>query len=66
MGHVAFALYPARIRGDSLGRFRLSTLMLLIVFAALGFAMVVHYRQAARRAVELQRRQMKKCDGGGV
>jgi hypothetical protein len=34
-------------------RFRLSTL-LLIVLAALGIALVVHYRRAARREVELQ------------
>jgi hypothetical protein len=37
-------------------RFRLSTLMLLIVLAALGIALVVHYRRAARREVELQAR----------
>jgi hypothetical protein len=35
---------------------RLSTLMLLIVLAALGLAMVVHYRRAARRELELQAR----------
>ena len=39
-----------------MGRFRLSTLMLLIVLAALGIAMVVHYRRAARREVEFQGR----------
>ena len=37
-------------------RFRLSTLMLLIVLAALGLALVVEYRRAARRMVELQAR----------
>jgi len=37
-------------------RFRLSTLMLLIVLAALSIALVVHYRRAARREVELQAR----------
>ena len=37
-------------------RFRLSTLMLLIMLAALGIAVVVHYRRAARREVELQAR----------
>ena len=30
--------------------------MLLIVLAALGIALVVHYRRAARREVELQAR----------
>jgi hypothetical protein len=35
-------------------RFRLSTLMLLIVIAALGVAVVVQQRRAARREVELQ------------
>jgi Tfp pilus assembly protein PilV len=33
-------------------RFRLSTLMLLIVVAALGFTLVVLQRQAARREAE--------------
>ena len=37
-------------------RFRLSTLMLLVVLAALGIALVVQYRRAARREVELQAR----------
>ena len=37
-------------------RCRLSTLMLLIVLAALGIALVEHYRRAARRQVELQAR----------
>jgi uncharacterized membrane protein YfcA len=37
-------------------RCRLSTLMLLIVLAALGIALVEHYRRAGRRAVELQAR----------
>jgi hypothetical protein len=35
-------------------RFRLSTLMLLIVIAALGTALVVQHRQAARREAELR------------
>lgn len=34
-------------------RCRLSTLLLLVVLAALGLAMVVEYRQAARRMSEL-------------
>jgi type II secretory pathway pseudopilin PulG len=37
-------------------RFRLSTLMLLIVIAALGVALVVQQRRAARREAELQAR----------
>jgi hypothetical protein len=37
-------------------RFRLTTLMLLIVLAALGIALVVHYRRAAHREVELRAR----------
>lgn len=37
-------------------RLRLSTMMLLIVLAALGLALVVEYRRAARREVELQAR----------
>ena len=37
-------------------RFRLSTLMLLIVLAALGLALVVEYRRAARREAELYAR----------
>jgi hypothetical protein len=35
-------------------RFRLSTLMLLVVIAALGIALVVQYRRYARREAELQ------------
>jgi hypothetical protein len=35
-------------------RFRLSTLMLLVVIAALGIALVVQQRRAARREAELQ------------
>jgi cell division protein FtsB len=35
-------------------RFRLSTLMLLIVFAAVFIAQVVQYREAVRRKAELQ------------
>jgi hypothetical protein len=37
-------------------RFRLSTLMLLIVIAALSFALVVQHHRAARREAELQAR----------
>jgi hypothetical protein len=37
-------------------RFRLSTLMLLIVIAALSVALVVQQRRAARREAELQAR----------
>jgi hypothetical protein len=37
-------------------RFRLSTLMLLIALAALGIALVVHYRRAARREAEWKAR----------
>jgi hypothetical protein len=35
-------------------RFRLSTLVLLVVIAALSFALVVQERRAARREAELQ------------
>ncbi len=38
-------------------RCRLSTLLLLIVLAALGLAMVVDYLQAPRRMSELKDRQ---------
>ena len=41
-------------------RFRLSTLMLLIVIAALGIVMVVQQRRAARREAELQARLAEK------
>ncbi len=37
-------------------RFRLSTLMLLIMIAALGVALAVQQRRAARREAELQAR----------
>jgi hypothetical protein len=37
-------------------RFRLSTLMLLVVITALGVALVVQERRAARREAELQAR----------
>jgi type II secretory pathway pseudopilin PulG len=37
-------------------RFRLSTLMLLIVIAALGIALAVQQRRTARREAELQAR----------
>ena len=37
-------------------RFRLGTLMLLIVIAALGIGLVVQQRRAARREAELQAR----------
>jgi hypothetical protein len=37
-------------------RFRLSTLMLLVVIAALGVALVVQHRRAARREAELEAR----------
>jgi hypothetical protein len=43
-------------RGDAMRRFRLSTLMLLIVIAALCVALVVQERRAARREAELQAR----------
>jgi hypothetical protein len=39
-------------------RFRLSTLMLLIVIAALGIALVVQHGRAALREADLQRVQM--------
>jgi hypothetical protein len=42
------ARHDALSRGDAMIRCRLSTL-LLVVLAALGLAMVVEYRQAARR-----------------
>ncbi|HEV3338944.1 MAG TPA: hypothetical protein VG125_01265 [Pirellulales bacterium] len=35
-------------------RFRLSTLMLLVVIAALGIGLVVEHQRAARREAELQ------------
>lgn len=37
-------------------RFRLGTLMLLIMLMAMGLALAVEYRRAARREVELQAR----------
>jgi hypothetical protein len=40
-------------------RFRLSTLMLLIVIAALGIGLLVQQRRAAQREVELQARLAK-------
>jgi hypothetical protein len=40
-------------------RFRLSTLMLLIVIAAMGIGLVVQQRRAAHREVELQARLAK-------
>ena len=40
-------------------RFRLSTLMLLVVISALGIGLVVQRRRAARREVELQARLAK-------
>jgi hypothetical protein len=43
-------------------RFRLSTLMLLIVIAALGVALVVQQRRAARHVAELQA-QLAEMDG---
>jgi hypothetical protein len=42
------------MRGDAMKRFRLSTLMLLIVIAALSIALAVQERRAARREVKLQ------------
>ena len=39
-------------RGDAIFRCRLSTLLLLVVLAALGLAMVAEYRQADRRMSE--------------
>jgi hypothetical protein len=42
------------MRGDAMKRFRLSTLMLLIVIAALSIALVVLERRAARREEKLQ------------
>lgn len=44
-------------------RFRLSTLMLLIVIAALIVALAVQHHRAARREVELQREFDKKTYG---
>lgn len=41
-------------------RFRMSTLMLVIVIAALGVAMVVQERRAARREAELRARLAEK------
>lgn len=37
-------------------RFRMSTLMLLIVIAALGIALMLEHRRASRREAELQAR----------
>jgi hypothetical protein len=45
--------HACRIRGGTMGRFRLSTLMLLTVIAALSLALVVQQQQAARREAEL-------------
>src|SRR4051812_4191783 len=42
-------------RGDAMFRCRLSTLLLLVVLAALGLAMVAEYRQADRRMSEHRR-----------
>jgi hypothetical protein len=42
------------MRGDAMKRFRLSTLMLVIVIAALSIALAVQERRAARREVKLQ------------
>jgi hypothetical protein len=41
-------------------RFRLSTLLLLIVIAALGFALAVQYQGAARREAQL-RAELGQC-----
>ncbi|WP_165252458.1 hypothetical protein [Paludisphaera soli] len=49
--------HDASSRGDVMIRCRLSTLLLLIVLAALGLAMVVDYLQAPRRMSELKDRQ---------
>jgi hypothetical protein len=42
--------------GGAMKRFRLSTLMLLIVIVALGTALMVQHHRAARREAELQAR----------
>ena len=42
------------MRGDAMKRFRLSTLMLLIVIAALSIALAFQERRAARREVKIQ------------
>ena len=42
--------------GDAVKRFRLSTLLLLIVIAALSLALVAQERRAARREADLQLR----------
>ncbi|KAJ3059207.1 hypothetical protein HK102_010100 [Quaeritorhiza haematococci] len=49
--------HDASSRGDVMIRCRLSTLLLLIVLAALGLAMVVEYLQAPRRMSALKDRQ---------
>jgi hypothetical protein len=43
-------------RRDTTGRFRLSTLMLLIVIAALSMALIARHRLATRREAELEAR----------
>jgi hypothetical protein len=43
-----------RISGDAMKRFRLGTLMLLIVIVALSIALVVQHDRASRREAELQ------------
>ena len=45
-----------RIRDRAMKRFRLSTLMLLIVIAALGVALVLSQMRAARREAQLKAR----------
>lgn len=48
------------IRGDAMRRFRLSTLLLLIVIAALCIALVVQQHRADRREVEARREILER------
>jgi hypothetical protein len=46
----------SELQGDTMRRFRLKTLMLLIVIAALGICLVVQQQTATRREAELRAR----------
>lgn len=55
------ARQDASSRGDAMIRCRLSTLLLLVVLAALGLAMVVECLRAPRRMSELRARQVAEA-----
>jgi hypothetical protein len=48
------------MRGDAMRRLRLSTLMLLIVIAAMSIALVVQQQRAVRRAAEQRNRAVRR------